>query len=189
MQRRSCVKLLIASFAILAGACAGTAAAQSDERGAAACRSDAEKFCKDVKPGGGRIITCLQQHESALSGACRESLEKGKKRAAQAKERYEEFAEACKDDAPKVCKGVQPGEGRVLRCLVEKKDQLSPACRRKIEEGERAHPCYQDSERLCKNVKPGEGRIAECLKRNESQLSSACKARIEEERTRKKGGK
>jgi hypothetical protein len=183
------VRLAIVSFAVLAGAFLGTAAAQPAEKGGGACRPDVEKFCKDVKPGGGRIVQCLQQHESALSGACRDSMEQGRKRGAAAKQRGEEFAEACKADAEKVCKGVQPGEGRVLRCLVEKKDQVSPACRQKIEEGERAHPCYTETLRLCKDVKPGEGRIAECLKRNESQLSGACKAKIEQERGRAPQGR
>jgi Cysteine rich repeat len=35
-----------------------------------ACKPDAEKFCKDVKPGHGRVAVCLRQHESELSEAC-----------------------------------------------------------------------------------------------------------------------
>lgn len=38
-----------------------------------ACSPDIEKFCKDVKPGQGRILRCLKEHESELSQACRES--------------------------------------------------------------------------------------------------------------------
>ncbi len=35
-----------------------------------ACRGDAEKFCKDVKPGEGRIVECLRQHQGELSKEC-----------------------------------------------------------------------------------------------------------------------
>lgn len=44
-----------------------------------ACRGDVEKFCKDVKPGGGRIIACLKSHEKDLSPACREQHKRGNK--------------------------------------------------------------------------------------------------------------
>ncbi len=44
-----------------------------------ACQDDALKLCKDVKPGGGRILKCLKEHESELSPACKEKLPKGRK--------------------------------------------------------------------------------------------------------------
>ena len=36
-----------------------------------ACKPDAAKFCSDVKPGEGRVMVCLRQHESELSDACK----------------------------------------------------------------------------------------------------------------------
>jgi hypothetical protein len=35
-----------------------------------ACREDAQKFCKDLKAGGGRIAECLRQHQGELSEGC-----------------------------------------------------------------------------------------------------------------------
>ena len=35
-----------------------------------ACRGDAQKLCKDVKPGEGRILECLKQHQGELSPGC-----------------------------------------------------------------------------------------------------------------------
>jgi hypothetical protein len=135
-----------------------------------ACKSDVQKLCKGVQPGGGRIAACLKQHESEVSPEC-------KKQVAEAKEEGRELSAACKADAEALCKGVQPGEGRVMRCLSEHQDKVSAGCRQKLAETESRHPCMKDKERLCKDVKPGEGRIAACLKQHESELSPECKAK------------
>ncbi len=39
------------------------------------CEAELDKFCKDVKPGGGRYVDCLKEHEADLSDACKKSLE------------------------------------------------------------------------------------------------------------------
>lgn len=36
----------------------------------AACEKDAAALCPDVKPGGGRVLACLQVHADKLSPAC-----------------------------------------------------------------------------------------------------------------------
>ncbi|HTR45674.1 MAG TPA: cysteine rich repeat-containing protein [Thermodesulfovibrionales bacterium] len=41
------------------------------------CEPDVQKFCPDVKPGGGRIVACLKNHQSELSQECKDSLAKG----------------------------------------------------------------------------------------------------------------
>ncbi|MGD0278707.1 MAG: cysteine rich repeat-containing protein [Smithella sp.] len=40
------------------------------------CRADIEKFCKDVKPGEGRIIECMKKHAEQLSPECKAKLKK-----------------------------------------------------------------------------------------------------------------
>ena len=35
-----------------------------------ACRPDVQRLCRDVQPGGGRIVACLKQHRAELSGEC-----------------------------------------------------------------------------------------------------------------------
>jgi hypothetical protein len=59
-----------AAIGVLAcGLFAGCAAAQtSAER--AACKSDYYKFCPDVKPGGGRPLTCLAKYKDQLTPDC-----------------------------------------------------------------------------------------------------------------------
>ncbi len=39
-----------------------------------ACADDAQKFCKDVKPGEGRILNCLREHQKDLSPACQATM-------------------------------------------------------------------------------------------------------------------
>jgi hypothetical protein len=48
------------------GARTGLTAAQRN-----ACMGDYEKYCKDVTPGGGRIIACLAKSSDKLTPACK----------------------------------------------------------------------------------------------------------------------
>jgi Cysteine rich repeat len=35
-----------------------------------ACEADADKFCLEVEPGEGRIVSCLKQNEAKLANQC-----------------------------------------------------------------------------------------------------------------------
>ncbi len=94
------------------------------------CAKDAEKFCANVKQGEGRIAQCLEEHQAQLSPVC-------KKHRAEMKEAIKEARLACKDDIPKVCGGIPPGEGRVVECLIANKSHLSPKCKMKVLEAEK----------------------------------------------------
>jgi len=43
---------------------------ESREGGARNARADAEKFCKGITPGGGRILSCLKSREAELQPTC-----------------------------------------------------------------------------------------------------------------------
>ena len=36
-----------------------------------ACKSDAEKYCKAIRPGAGRVLSCLKGRESDLTAECK----------------------------------------------------------------------------------------------------------------------
>ncbi len=40
-------------------------------KGVKACHDDIEKFCKEIKPGHGRLGKCLKAHAKKLSKPCR----------------------------------------------------------------------------------------------------------------------
>ena len=39
-----------------------------------ACKNDVSQFCKDTKPGRGRVLKCLKQHEDELSADCKQAM-------------------------------------------------------------------------------------------------------------------
>jgi hypothetical protein len=39
-----------------------------------ACRSDYDRLCNDVTPGGGRILACLQSHAGQLTPSCAQAM-------------------------------------------------------------------------------------------------------------------
>lgn len=86
------------------------------------CYEDVQKFCKDVKPGGGRIATCLKENEGQLSTACRDMAQFMRDRVAK-------FYDACETDVQKFCKDTEPGGGRLVACLKGKMAELSPTCK------------------------------------------------------------
>ena len=84
---------------------------------AEACKPDAEKLCKGIRPGKGRIARCLTEHRDQLSGACREKIAQSEKR------------HPCAKDMQRLCKGVQPGDGRIMKCMKQHEAELSAECK------------------------------------------------------------
>ena len=90
------------------------------------CADEFERFCKDVKPGLGMMILCLDQHRDELSPVCRDKVG-----AALAK--VDKAKQDCAADIETFCAGVKPGGGRLLDCLKKQTDKLSPACRAHVQ--------------------------------------------------------
>lgn len=95
-----------------------------------ACAGDIEKFCPGVKPGHGAIMKCLHAHKDELSAECKA---KGEKMREVMKEHREELKEACADDVAKLCGDIKGGKGAKMKCMREKKDQASAACKTELE--------------------------------------------------------
>jgi len=140
-------------------AAAATPAKPTDAQTAAirsACRSDYQKNCASVPPGGAASLQCLQKSMSKLSPNCEKAVSAvgggaapvaGSSSAAPAgaaaaapapmlalrpmRPREELFVlrSACGADVRTLCGGVAPGGGRIVQCLAVRAADLSPACK------------------------------------------------------------
>jgi hypothetical protein len=93
------------------------------------CQKDTERLCKDVTPGEGRILNCLKANEDKLSPECVANINKAKAKLKEAGTTIANWQKACHQDAQKLCKEVQYGQGRIMNCLQEHIDQVSPTCK------------------------------------------------------------
>jgi hypothetical protein len=65
---------LIAAIALASGHAVARNRLTDPLKIARECKSEAELFCKDVRPGGRRIVNCLKARTSQLSPACASAL-------------------------------------------------------------------------------------------------------------------
>ena len=104
----------------------------------------------------------------------------------------ETVLDGCKKDIETYCKGVTPGEGRILACLYAYQDKLSNRCEFALYDAaaqlERAitaltylaNECKDDLKAYCSDVKPGEGRLINCIDKNMEKVSNRCKQAIKD---------
>jgi hypothetical protein len=139
-----------------------------------ACQADVRKTCPGVSPGQGRLRACLAERADKLSPACRAAL-------FDAPPESGVPLDACHVDGAKLCPGIPAGDGRLLRCLAEHREQLSRACSQQTEQIRGAvddldKACQHDVETVCKGVTPGQGHLLACLRDHAAQLSPSCAA-------------
>lgn len=89
----------------------------------------------------------------------------------------------CAKDREKLCANVEKGEGRVMKCLKDNADKLSPECKAHREEMKASmkkmkESCHADAEKLCGDKKAGHGEKMRCMKENKEKLSHACQERM-----------
>lgn len=78
-----------------------------------ACRSDARKLCKGLKPGGGQVAACLNENKASLSPGCASQLDR---------------LAGCAGEVRKLCPDAS-GAKELGQCAQEKRDELSSVCR------------------------------------------------------------
>jgi len=96
---------------------------------------------------------------------------------------YAEDVNPCEKDIAKFCKNIEPGDGRILRCLTLSKEDLRPPCKKQLGQIEKAveevqNACADDYALFCSSVLPGQGRIAACLEKNQKTLTPKCKTNL-----------
>ncbi|OIN99194.1 MAG: hypothetical protein COX65_10100 [Elusimicrobia bacterium CG_4_10_14_0_2_um_filter_56_8] len=169
-------KTILAVLAVSAGLGLALTQPASAEKGKGPCAEDTAKFCKDIKPGEGRIAACLKEHQKEISQACSE-----RKTVSQEKRG--------KDKAGTCLGAYDKGFSSGFKYGLNMRTGLKAEGGRKNAKASKA--CVSDREKFCAGVKPGEGRLRDCLQKNIKDLSAGCKARQEKvkEKLEKKGNK
>ena len=92
------------------------------------CASDIKKYCKDVTPGEGRMIYCMQAHEDKISPKCAFELGETAGSVQATSDILKDGVIACKAEITGVCGKIQPGQGRIAACLIANKSTASKDC-------------------------------------------------------------
>lgn len=161
------------------------------------CSEEMNVYCKDVKPGKGRMFLCLQNNIAKVdfSQACKARVEE--KQTRQQNYYMLDFGvrSACKITVDKLCssvKGSGHGKAAVLKCLVEKHAAIAESqCANEISRATRmaiwqyrkgaalTQTCDADVDKFCKGVSTSTvGAIGRCLAKqvtDNADLTTTCK--------------
>jgi hypothetical protein len=112
------------------------AAAQSTivARVTEACESETKSYCSQVTPGRGRLLSCLYAHDDKLSDQCINTLYDGLALLERAVDTISYWVTQCDQDIDKFCATTEMGAGRIARCLLHNKSDLSERCTSAIDE-------------------------------------------------------
>ena len=98
------------------------------------CDKELTNYCSNVTPGQGRVLACLYAHQDKLSGRCEYALYDAAVQLERAVSVLSYLANECDADLEKFCASVEPGEGRILQCLDDNRDNVGKRCRGAIED-------------------------------------------------------
>ena len=125
-MRKGVRKLRLLPAALFALACV-IAATPADAQITGPCAETVAKFCKDVIPGGGRIMKCLNEHRDDQSIACKDWIDDQMKS-------LNELMGMCTEDISTRCKNEPPEKIRIYYCLLDNYIALRLDCRSKLGE-------------------------------------------------------
>jgi hypothetical protein len=98
------------------------------------CQSEITTYCKEVKPGEGRVLACLYAYQDKLSGKCEYALYDAAARLERAVAALSYAAKECEADLVANCASVKAGEGRLLECLDKNEAKVSARCKGALKE-------------------------------------------------------
>jgi hypothetical protein len=91
----------------------------------------------------------------------------------------------CAETVAKFCSDVIPGQGRIMKCLNDHRDDQSIACKDWLEEQNKSlkelnTACIEEITRLCSFSSANAVRVYICLDENYIALKSACRDKLRE---------
>ena len=117
--------LLAAGFMLMFVIASIQAEAQAQVAGP--CADTVAKYCKDVTPGGGRIMKCLDDHRDDQSIVCKDWL-------ADQFKSLKELNTVCAEEIGRLCSFDTTDYLRIYRCLNDNYVALKLDCRAKLRE-------------------------------------------------------
>lgn len=87
-------------------------------------------------------------------------------------------SKVCSAEMDKLCKDVQRGEGRIMKCLQEHSADLSDKCRAYVNTLSQYTACIDDAMQFCPGMEPGTGRALACLRGRMTDVSPECKREL-----------
>jgi hypothetical protein len=103
------------------------AALPSPAQTATPCNETISKYCKDVVPGNGRIMKCLNDHRDDQSISCKDWIEEQQKS-------MQELMTVCPEDIARWCRNVSPDKISIYFCLLDNYISLRLDCRSRLGE-------------------------------------------------------
>lgn len=95
------------------------------------CEAEVQQVCPDSLTGEDRR-RCVAQRMRQLAPVCQQIIRQQMVRWKEA----EGYKVACLDDVKRMCRGVQPGEGRIRQCLQEHAQEISERCYQTLPKGQ-----------------------------------------------------
>ncbi|KXZ44222.1 hypothetical protein GPECTOR_71g583 [Gonium pectorale] len=160
-----------------------------------ACAKEHAAFCSGPGMEGSRALDCLSDRRTSpdFSPRCSDALREFLVEAAQDIRTMAGLRQDCNEEISTLCKGVQPGEGRVVSCLRDNRANITgEACRRQVLrllglvvedhrlDARMQQACTSDIQKFCGGVEEGDGQVHACLRRSADHLSPECRAAEEE---------
>jgi Golgi apparatus protein 1 len=100
-----------------------------------ACVDEMKQYCKDVPPGGQRVLKCLQENvkQPDFGGACLKEVDIATKRSARNYKLDFGITKQCAADIKERCTDV-PSEGRakVIKCLLGGFSEITDGCQHEV---------------------------------------------------------
>mmetsp|Transcript_4821 Transcript_4821/g.5620 ORF Transcript_4821/g.5620 Transcript_4821/m.5620 type:complete len:974 (+) Transcript_4821:66-2987(+) len=164
-----------------------------------ACIAEMELFCKKVPHGHGRIIKCLQAHDSSkqMSTECRTEVKRGEAREHEDYRLNYRVNKACDMEIDSLCPDVcspfqgQACKGKVMSCLMENmrkitsqecKQELIPSIKTEVKDVSISPllklACKKDINTYCSGTTEKSQSIA-CLQNHEKELAKMCRVQVD----------
>ena len=92
------------------------------------CEADTNLLCPGLQHNSRKSFMCLMAYEDHLSNSCALGIVEAAMTLEAGMMAIDHSIKACEADADKFCLEVQPGEGRIVQCLVKNESSLASQC-------------------------------------------------------------